>query len=90
MNLLWTAISWEDYEYWQKSDPAMVEKINVLIRDTKRSPFKGLGKPEPLKGSLSGFWSRRIMGEHRLVYRVSGRGNVQQLEIIQCRYHYDR
>ena len=90
MNLLWTAHAWEEYEYWQRSDPTMVEKINNLLRDTKRSPFQGLGKPEPLKGDLTGFWSRRILGEHRLVYRVSGKGSVQQLEIIQCRFHYQK
>lgn len=90
MSLLWTAYSWEEYEYWQNSDPSMVEKINNLIKDTRRSPFKGLGKPEPLKGDLAGFWSRRILGEHRLVYRVSGNGGSQQLEIIQCRFHYDK
>ena len=90
MNLLWTAHAWAEYEDWQGSDPAMVEKINTLIRDMKRSPFKGLGKPEPLKGDLSGFWSRRILGEHRLVYRVSGKGSVQQIEIIQCRFHYQK
>ena len=90
MNLLWTRNAWEEYEYWQRFDPSMVEKNNELIRDTKRSPFKGLGKPEPLKGDLSGFWSRRILGEHRLVYRVSGRGSTQQLEIIQCRFHYEK
>ncbi|KQW31135.1 addiction module protein [Rhizobium sp. Root274] len=90
MNLLWTRNAWEEYEYWQGSDPAMVTKINELIRDTKRSPFQGLGKPEPLKGDLSGFWSRRILGEHRLVYRVSGKGSTQQIEIIQCRFHYQK
>lgn len=90
MNLLWTAYSWEEYEYWQNSDPSIVEKINNLIKDTRRSPFKGLGKPEPLKGDLAGFWSRRILGEHRLVYRVSGKGSSQQLEIIQCRFYYDK
>ncbi|WP_064707331.1 Txe/YoeB family addiction module toxin [Rhizobium bangladeshense] len=90
MKLLWTPNSWEEYEYWQKTDQKMVEKINELLRDTKRSPFKGLGKPEPLKGDLSGFWSRRILGEHRLVYCVTGRGASQQLEIIQCRFHYEK
>nr|WP_325263241.1 Txe/YoeB family addiction module toxin [uncultured Rhizobium sp.] len=90
MNLLWTRNAWEEYQYWQSVDQSMVEKINELIRDTKRSPFKGLGKPEPLKGSLSGFWSRRILGEHRLVYCVSGKGSTQQLQIIQCRFHYER
>jgi len=90
MNLLWTAYSWEEYEFWQGSDPSVVEKINALIKDMKRSPFKGLGKPEPLKGDLSGSWSRRILGEHRLVYRVSGKESAQQLEIIQCRFHYQK
>lgn len=90
MNLLFTRNAWEEYVHWQGSDPAMVEKINELIRDMKRSPFKGLGKPEPLKGDLSGFWSRRILGEHRLVYRVSGKGSVQQIEIVQCRFHYQK
>lgn len=90
MNLLWTRHAWEEYQYWQNFDQSMVEKINDLIKDTKRSPFAGLGKPEPLKGDLSGFWSRRILGEHRLVYRVSGKGNTQQLEIIQCRFHYEK
>ena len=84
MNLLWTGNAWEEYQYWQSVDQSMVEKINELIRDTKRSPFKGLGKPEPLKGSLSGFWSRRILGEHRLVYCVSGKGSTQQLQIIHA------
>jgi toxin YoeB len=59
-----------------------------LIKDIKRDPFKGLGKPEPLKHALQGWWSRRISGEHPLVYRVSGKGNTQQLDIAQCRYHY--
>ncbi|WSH69693.1 Txe/YoeB family addiction module toxin (plasmid) [Rhizobium ruizarguesonis] len=90
MKLLWTPNSWEEYEYWQKNDQKMVEKINELLKDTKRSPFKGLGKPEPLKGDLSGFWSRRILGEHRLVYCVTGKGPNQQLEIIQCRFHYEK
>jgi toxin YoeB len=90
MNLLWTRNAWEEYEHWQGADPAMVEKINELIRDAKRSPFAGLGKPEPLKGDLSGFWSRRILGEHRLVYRVSGKGSAQQIEIVQCRFHYQK
>jgi toxin YoeB len=64
------------------------QSINDLIKDIKRDPFKGLGKPEPLKHALQGFWSRRITQEDRLVYRVSGKGESQQLEIIQCRYHY--
>ncbi|WGM39289.1 Toxin YoeB [Caulobacter sp. NIBR1757] len=66
----------------------MMKRINKLIRDTLRSPFEGLAKPEPLKGELAGWWSRRIDDEHRLVYRVVGTGEEQQLEIVQCRYHY--
>lgn len=90
MKIVFTPNSWEEYEFWQKSDMQMVEKINELIRNTKRTPFQGLGKPEPLKGDLTGFWSRRISGEHRFVYRVSGGPNAQQLEIIQCRFHYGK
>ena len=88
MKLAWTENAWEEYEFWQKNDQQTVNKINGLLRNAKRTPFAGLGKPEPLKGDLSGFWSRRISGEHRLVYRVSGSGDDQQLEIIQCRFHY--
>ena len=88
MRLMWTSSAWDDYLHWQQNDPAMVHKVNELIRDAMRSPFKGLGKPEPLKESLKGWWSRRITGEHRLVYRVTGSPPDQQLEIIQCRYHY--
>ncbi|HZH52797.1 MAG TPA: Txe/YoeB family addiction module toxin [Microvirga sp.] len=88
MRLVWSEQAWSDYLHWQNVDRDMVEKINVLIRDTKRSPFKGLGKPEPLKGVLTGWWSRRITGEHRLVYRVTGKDDGQSLEIAACRYHY--
>jgi toxin YoeB len=86
MRLLWSDEAWEDYVYWQQNDPKVLQSINDLIRDIRRDPFKGLGKPEPLKHSLSGWWSRRITREHRLVYRVSGR-DAELLEIIQCRYH---
>lgn len=68
----------------------MVEKINDLIRNAKRTSFAGLGKPEPLKGDLAGFWSRRITGDQRLVNRVSGAGAAQQLEVVQCRFHYEK
>jgi toxin YoeB len=88
MKLLWTAAAWDDYVYWQETDATTVERINELIKDARRSPFKGLGKPEPLKGDLAGWWSRRITGEHRLVYRVAGKGDAQQFEIVACRYHY--
>ena len=88
MKLLWTEDAWEDYVLWQKSDPKILQAINDLIRDVRRDPFQGLGKPEPLKHALAGWWSRRMTGEHRLVYRVYGKGPNQVIEIIQCRYHY--
>jgi toxin YoeB len=86
MRLLWSNEAWEDYLYWQQNDPKILQGINDLIRDIRRDPSKGLGKPEPLKHSLTGWWSRRITREHRLVYRVSGR-DAELLEIVQCRYH---
>jgi toxin YoeB len=88
MKLLWTDEAWEDYVHWQGTGGEIVRRINDLIKDARRNPFKGIGKPEPLKGDLAGWWSRRITGEHRLVYRVSGKGTGQQLEIVSCRYHY--
>jgi toxin YoeB len=88
MKLVWTELAWDDYLYWQENNRDIVERINTLIEDTRRSPFKGIGKPEPLKGEFNGWWSRRITGEHRLVYRVAGKADTQQLEIAQCRYHY--
>ena len=86
MRLLWSNEAWEDYLYWQQNDQKVLQAINDLIRDIRRDPFKGIGKPEPLKHNLSGWWSRRITREHRLVYRASGR-NAELLEIIQCRHH---
>jgi toxin YoeB len=88
MKLLWAEKAWEDYQYWQRNDPGTLNKINGLIEDIQRNPFRGLGKPETLKFALSGWWSRRIAQEHRLVYRVSGKPGQQVLEIAQCRYHY--
>ena len=76
--------------YWAAHDPKTLARLNALIQDTRRSPFRGIGKPEPLRESLAGWWSRRIDGEHRLVYRVAGKGEDQVLEIAQCRYHYSR
>jgi toxin YoeB len=90
LKLLWWSGAWEDYLDWQRSDPQTAQKINTLIRDAMRSPCRGLGKPEPLRHELRGFWSRRISDEHRLVYRVAGTGDEQRLEIVQCRFHYDR
>jgi toxin YoeB len=76
--------AWEDYLYWQKQDRKMGERIHKLIKEVQRDPFVGVGKPEPLKHALSGFWSRRITDEHRMVYRVS----EDSLEIAQSRFHY--
>lgn len=84
MNLIFQPTAWDQFLYWQETDKAMLRKINALIKDCLRHPFEGIGKPEPLKGDLSGYWSRRIDREHRLVYRVTDTA----LEIIQCRYHY--
>jgi toxin YoeB len=88
MRIAWTANAWDDYLHWQRTDQKLMGSINDLIKDIKRDPFRGLGKPEPLQHALQGFWSRRITQEDRLVCRVSGKGETQQLEIIQCRYHY--
>lgn len=84
MKLVFAHEAWEDYLYWQKQDKRMVEPINKLIRETQREPFTGLGKPESLKHALSGFWSRRITEEHRMVYKVEG----DALLLAQLRYHY--
>ena len=89
MNLEFTDSGWEDFNYWIQYDPDIVEKINELLRSIKQNPFKGLGKPEPLKQNLRGYWSRRITDEHRLVYKVYGqKGEDQRCCIIQCRFHY--
>jgi toxin YoeB len=88
MKLVWTAAAWEEYLYWQENDQRFVRRVNELIRDIRRDPFRGVGKPEPRKFAQTGWWSRRVTGEHRLVYRVVGRGDAQQLEIASCRYHY--
>lgn len=84
MKLIVADEAWDDYLYWQKQDRRMVERINKLIRETQREPFEGVGKPEPLKHALSGFWSRRITDEHRMVYTVEDGA----LLIAQLRYHY--
>ncbi len=92
MTLAWSVRGWSDYLHWQDHDAKVIRKINTLIADIRRSPFKGLGQPEPLKGALAGFWSRRISEEHRLVYRLAyrlaGSGAEQRIEIVQCRFHY--
>ena len=84
MRLSFSERAWEDYLYWQKTDRAVVRRINALIRDIQRSPFEGVGKPEPLKYALTGYWSRRINDEHRIVYTIEG----NELLIAQLRYHY--
>ena len=82
--LAWTDDAWADYVYWQGQDQKTLKRINKLIRDTKRSPFEGIGKPEPLKENLSCFWSRRVDESNRLVYAV----NDSHITVISCRYHY--
>lgn len=77
-------VAWDHYLHWQKTDKKILRRINALIKECQRHPFEGTGKPEALRGDLSGFWSRRITQEHRLVYRVRG----STLEIVLCRYHY--
>jgi toxin YoeB len=86
MKIVFTESGWRDYLWFQEHNRQLLKRINDLIRDAQRSPFRGLGKPEPLKGELSGYWSRRINAEHRLVYGVS----EAELTIISCRHHYER
>jgi len=84
--LAWTDEAWTDYLYWQSQDKKTLKRINKLIEDTGRHPFEGIGKPEPLREALSGFWSRRIDDTNRLVYAV----DKEYLTIISCRYHYSK
>jgi toxin YoeB len=86
MKITFSQNSWEDYLSWQTEDKKILKKINVLIKDIQKTPYSGLGKPEPLKYDLAGFWSRRIDREHRLVYQVFG----SEILIYGCRYHYDK
>lgn len=81
----WDVDAWEDYLYWQVEDKQIMKKINQLVKDIRRTPFEGIGKPEPLKGNLSGLWSRRINGEHRLVYLVEDNSVI----IFECKGHYE-
>ena len=85
MKLVFVEESWEDYLYWQKTDKQKLKKINELLKDIMRSPFEGVGKPEPLKYKFAGFWSRRIDHEHRLIYQVT----EDSILIAKCRFHYD-
>ena len=84
MKLIFAENAWEDYLYWQKTDKKLLKRINLLIRDITRDPFDGIGKPEPLKHALSGYWSRRINDEHRIVYKI----DQESLLIVQLRFHY--
>jgi toxin YoeB len=85
MNLQFSSRSWDEYLYWQQVDKRVVKRIHELLKDVARNPYQGIGKPEPLKHALAGFWSRRINDEHRLVYRVEG----EVILIAQLRYHYE-
>ena len=84
MKLIFSDHAWDDYLYWQKTDKKILRRINKLITEIKRDPFEGIGKPEPLKHALSGYWSRRINDEHRIVYKAS----TESILIAQLRYHY--
>ena len=84
MRLIFADAAWDDYLYWQQQDRRMVERINKLIKEVQREPFAGIGKPEPLKHALAGYWSRRITDEHRMVYKIDG----DSMLIAQLRYHY--
>lgn len=82
---MWLPGGWADYLWWQENDRKTLARVNELIRDTLRNPFTGIGKPEPLRGNLKGWWSRRITQEHRIVYRFEN----ETVVIMQCRFHYD-
>ena len=84
MAIIFSSISWEDYQFWLENDRKKLERINKIIKDCLRSPFEGIGKPEPLKHNLQGCWSRRIDNEHRLIYEYS----ASNISIISCRNHY--
>ena len=84
MTLFFADEAWEDYLYWQQTDKKILRRINELIREIQRTPYAGIGKPEPLKHALQGYWSRRITSEHRIVYKVTGEGVL----IAQLRFHY--
>ncbi len=88
MKIVFNEQGWEDYRYWLDADPKSLRRLNGLIDECTRSPFRGTGKPEPQRNELQGWWSRRITKADRLVYRVTGKGAEQRLEIAQCRYHY--
>lgn len=84
MKLIFSENAWDDYLYWQRTDKKTLKRINLLIKDIQRKPYEGIGKPEPLKHGLSGYWSRRITDEHRIVYKAEN----DSVLIAQLRYHY--
>ena len=84
MKLVFSENAWEDYLHWQNTDRKMLKRVNALIKEVKRAPFDGIGKPEPLRHALAGYWSRRIDGEHRMVYKI----DHDSMLIAQLRYHY--
>jgi toxin YoeB len=84
VKIVFSEHAWEDYLYWQRSDKKILRRINILIKEIMRAPFQGMGKPEPLKHALSGYWSRRINDEHRIVYKIT----EEAIQIAQLRYHY--
>jgi toxin YoeB len=88
LRVLFTDDAWDDYRWWATNDVDQLLRLNELIESVRRTPFKGIGKPEPLKGSLTKCWSRRLTLEHRLVYQVSGKGEEQTVTVLQCRFHY--
>lgn len=88
MKFVFSDEAWEDYQYWLTADSKVLVRLNELIRECARTPFQGKGKPEPLKGDLKGWWSRRLTDKDRLVYRLEGKGADRRLEIAQCRFHY--
>ena len=89
MKILFSETAWKQYVNWQKEDQKILNRINDLLKTIQRDPFKGIGKPEPLKQNLKGFWSRRINSEHRLVYKIIGKkGEEQRIEVLSCKFHY--
>jgi toxin YoeB len=88
VKLVFWPTAWDDYLHWQTEDAKLLDRVNALLKEIARDPFRGTGKPEPLGHNMAGWWSRRINREHRLVYRVTGTGDARALEIAQCRYHY--
>ena len=88
MKITFWPTAWEDYLHWQAEDKKLLDRVNALLKEITRDPYRGIGKPEPLGQNMSGWWSRRINREHRLVYQVTGKGEAQALEVAGCRYWY--